>query len=505
MEMKTKLLSLIIVGIGILGLSIGTVTHAYTSTQNPVDPTTAPESYVINIPDANLKAAMNKLIAETSPVSTRQPTDPILVKDARRVNAGFYGGNTLINKNIENLEGLQYFTNMTTLHLSKNTPKSSNKPPLDITPIKSLKKLINLRLGENHIPQAKFAEVLPHLTNLQELHIEQNQLSDSTILAGLTKLKDLRISAAYNYNVPLTDISPLAALVNLEVLHFNYINAGANALTHFQNLTKLKILQATKAGITTVDPIKHITTLTHLFLNENALTDHAQIANLTNLQELQVNKTGLSNLSWIQNLNQLNLLGIMDNGIADFEPLVSLKQTLKKLYARTTTMDDEDMVHIAQLTNLDTLFVRGNFLSDISALSSLNLVSSEFQNQKKSIVEVTTQLIPNPVKNRDGSIVPVTETADVINVDASGTPDQNGGYIKVNKEGQGTVTVNWKAPVTSGLHQNFSGILTIPYNINLTPPTVTITSPTPITAANATTYPVTGTCSEIGKTVTITI
>lgn len=101
--------------------------------------------------------------------------------------------------------------------------------------------------------------------------------------------------------------------------------------------------------------------------------------------------------------------------------------------------------------------------------------------------------------------MPVTETADVINVDASGTPDQNGGYIKVNKEGQGTVTVNWKAPVTSGLHQNFSGILTIPYNINLTPPTVTITSPTPITAANATTYPVTGTCSEIGKPVTIKI
>ncbi|MDO4714567.1 MAG: hypothetical protein Q4B28_08275 [bacterium] len=59
---------------------------AYTSTLNPQAPATAPDSYVINIPDANLKAALNQIIANVSPVSTRTPDQSITVKDAKRVS-----------------------------------------------------------------------------------------------------------------------------------------------------------------------------------------------------------------------------------------------------------------------------------------------------------------------------------------------------------------------------------------------------------------------------------
>lgn len=91
MEMKTKLLSLIIAGIAILGLSMGTVTYAYTSTLNPVDPTTAPESYVINIPDEELKKTLNHIISNVPPLTTRSENQDITVKDARRVGL-MYGG-----------------------------------------------------------------------------------------------------------------------------------------------------------------------------------------------------------------------------------------------------------------------------------------------------------------------------------------------------------------------------------------------------------------------------
>lgn len=234
---------------------------------------------------------------------------------------------------------------------------------------------------------------------------------------------------------------------------------------------------------------------------------------MTNLKTLLISAilpaNTFSDLSFLASLNQLEDLRLNNNrAITTLESALASKNTLKRLEIINNELSEDVLPQVAQFTNVTEIRAGGNKLYDISSLASLHQITeaskSSFPDQVATKTTLT-QVLPNPIKNRDGSIVPVTETADVINVDASGTPDQNGGYIKVNKEGQGTVTVNWKAPVTSGLHQNFSGILTINYNINLTPPTVTVTSPANITATNATNYTVSGTCSEIGKPVTVTI
>ncbi|MDO4714569.1 MAG: hypothetical protein Q4B28_08285 [bacterium] len=234
---------------------------------------------------------------------------------------------------------------------------------------------------------------------------------------------------------------------------------------------------------------------------------------MTNLKTLLISAilpaNTFSDLSFLASLNQLEDLRLNNNrAITTLESALASKNTLKRLEIINNELSEDVLPQVAQFTNITEIRAGGNKLYDISSLASLHQITeaskSSFPDQVATKTTLT-QVLPNPIKNRDGSIVPITETIDVINVDASGTPDQNGGYIKVKKEGQGTVTVNWQAPLTPELHKHFSGILTINYDIDLTPPTVTITSPTSITAANATTYPVTGTCSEIGKPVTITI
>lgn len=52
----------------------------------------------------------------------------------------------------------------------------------------------------------------------------------------------------------------------------------------------------------------------------------------------------------------------------------------------------------------------------------------------------------NPIRDNNNVAVPIIETADVINVDKDGNPDENGGYLKLinAKDGEtGTVTVEW--------------------------------------------------------------
>lgn len=57
---------------------------AYTSADNPQDSLTAPDSYVVNIPDANLRTALNAAIASATG-TTRGDTAPIAAGEMRQL------------------------------------------------------------------------------------------------------------------------------------------------------------------------------------------------------------------------------------------------------------------------------------------------------------------------------------------------------------------------------------------------------------------------------------
>jgi hypothetical protein len=106
--------------------AVDQVAFAYTSTTNPVESTTAPDSYVVVFPDANLQAALNAHITRNTGVA-RTATQPITAAELRTATMQlFYGNNTLGSKSISNLEGVQYLTVAKSLYLPDETRRTCN-------------------------------------------------------------------------------------------------------------------------------------------------------------------------------------------------------------------------------------------------------------------------------------------------------------------------------------------------------------------------------------------
>jgi Leucine-rich repeat (LRR) protein len=117
-------------------------------------------------------------------------------------------------------------------------------------------------------------EPLRHMTNLTQLELYFNQISDVRPLSGLTNLTELGL----NFN-QISDIGPLSGLTNLTEL-----DLGRNRISDvgpLSGLTNLTQLSLEFNQISDVRPLLGLTNLTELHLIDNPLTDRdAQIAEL---------------------------------------------------------------------------------------------------------------------------------------------------------------------------------------------------------------------------------
>ena len=143
---------------------------------------------VVNIPDPNLRAAIeNALGKDAGAIITKAEMETLTT-----LRGDF--------ANISNLSGIEAATNLTWLVLNNNDLS-------DITPLSSLTNLTNLNLYNNDLSDIA---PLSGLTNLTWLRLSSNELSDITPLSGLTNLTWLSL-----YNNALSDITPLSGLTNL--------------------------------------------------------------------------------------------------------------------------------------------------------------------------------------------------------------------------------------------------------------------------------------------------
>ncbi len=182
----------------------GTV-YAYTSTLNPQDPATAPDSYVVNIPDANLKKALNAVLTRLNPTLPARADDAPITAGELKQPVNMYGPLGLDGKSIANLEGAQFLVNAGTISLANN--QITNVAPLaDLTKVKVL------TLSRNQI-----SDVTPlgQISSLETLALELNQtLTSIAPLATAPRLKELNITST-----KVSDLTPLSAIVTLEKLH----------------------------------------------------------------------------------------------------------------------------------------------------------------------------------------------------------------------------------------------------------------------------------------------
>ena len=334
---------------------------------------TSAYAQVVDIPDPNLKDAITEKLE--LPANT-----PITQQEMLKLTKLIAN-----KKNITDLTGLKYATNLEVLNLVNNrftdiSPLANltNLTHLYLTDnaletIEPLAGLINLRVLDLYNTGVKDIAPLANLTAVESLVLVRNMIVDISPLVGLKNLKRLQIAEN-----PIQDFSPLTELdgveldldidlsrldqLNLvvEVLDPNLRQAIREALslpdeiplTQLEML-RLQQLKAWSRDIKDLTGLQYATNLEHLALWGNQITDLSPLANLTKLRELNLAYNAVESVEPIAGLINLQTLNLTINRVQDITPL-------------------------ANLINLEFLYIRENLVTDITPIQGLNLIDFEY-------------------------------------------------------------------------------------------------------------------------------
>ena len=127
--------------------------------------------------------------------------------------------------------------------------------------------------------------------------------------------------------------------------------------------------------------------LAHAVRKALSLPDDADIpkAQLATLTALSITGKGIKNLTGLEHATQLELLDLSGNIIDDLSPLTGLKN-LKELDLSNNKIDDDDLLHLAGLTQLEELYLdNNNSISDMSPLAGLKNLTLHFNKPYRTI------------------------------------------------------------------------------------------------------------------------
>ena len=266
--------------------------------------------------------------------------------------------------------------------------------------------LRELRLEEAEFEEADY-EAISQMTGLERLEIVDSPISQLDFLKNLTNLKRLHIRGSREPAGTFSDLSALAGLTNLEDLYL-YLD-GVSDLNGLSGMSGLKSLVLTgNMEIADLSPLAGLTKLQSLEVplgGENVGVDLSPLAGLTDLRTLRTgsNVTDLSPLSGLTGLRELDLTygGYSARDSKEYrslEPLSSLtgltSLTIRNLWVsdlsplsgltklRSLTIYNgasiEDLSPLAGLTGLKSLTIRGaRHELDTSAVSQVSQISIE--------------------------------------------------------------------------------------------------------------------------------
>ena len=321
---------------------------------------------LVDIPDPNLKQAIREALELPDEIPlTQQKMLQLTGLDAK-------------NRQINNLTGLEYATNLQRIAVHRNNI-SNLKPLADLTQLESLS------LWENPISNLS---PIANLIQLERLDLGGCQVSDITPLANLTQLAYLTL----HYNFRIIDITLLTNLTQLTELRLSRNRiVDINPLA---NLTQLTELQLSHNRIVDISPLANLTQLTELTLANNAITDFSPLFEL-NLKNIDIDIHKLQDLaSVIVKIADPNLERAIQEelGMPVETPLTQLVMSqLARLDARDKQITDltglehatsltslilseneiRDLTPLTGLLNLEALYIWGSLISDISPLANL--------------------------------------------------------------------------------------------------------------------------------------
>lgn len=264
-----------------------------------------------------------------------------------------------------------------TYNLYDPTKVISKEDKITVSDMENLKRIkIGPIFDENFDPiNAKSLKGLEKATNLESLHLSSLHCKDVTPIENLKKLKSINIT----YN-DLENLDFLKGFENLETIKMD--SNEIKNLDGIKELTNLKHITLTNNKIEDLSALSELKNLEELYLDKNNISDLGPLKELTGLRELSLNDNKIKDISALENLTELTMLymngvytGPYDapddsgNAISNIEPLRNLKK-LTKLHLQDLVYI-EDLSPLAELTNLESLILRGNKISNIEPLRNL--------------------------------------------------------------------------------------------------------------------------------------
>ncbi len=255
-------------------------------------------SQTATIPDEKFLAFLKQNYPSTINVS-----DELIIAEAEMV----YGSFNCTNQNINNLEGIQYFTSINRLYAGEN---QLTKLPN----ISSLKGLITLNVVDNLLTELPD---LRQLNDLKEITAYNNKLTVFPIISGLYHLDELTL---YNNSIEfIPSYSSLKALKKLDV--------GGNPISDLSFLNQLnwvRDLRLWGLRITDTPDLSNLIYLENLNLGTNYLSEAPDLSALKNLEIVYLNNNLFKELP----KGLLNLRGLkevhLENNSLSFEDLIPI-------------------------------------------------------------------------------------------------------------------------------------------------------------------------------------
>ena len=309
-----------------------------------ITPPVAIPGAVVHIPDPNLRAAIAEALGKS-------PNVPITVGEMERLKKL-----EAWDRNIHDLTGLQFATNLTDLYLA-DWGKEGNQVS-DLSPIAGLIELDTLMLNDNPVSDLS---PLKGLKNLTRLWFNNALVSDLSPIAGLINLRNLHF-----HSTLVSDLSPIAGLINLEALAF--ANENLSDLSPLAGLINLEYIFCWGHGISDLSPLARLTKLENINFCGGDISDLTPLAGLTDLKELYLAGEKISDISPLAGLTGLTRLGLEHNNISDVSPITGLTQLE---WLNLSENEISDVLPLANLANLTWLAIYNNEITDISPLDGL--------------------------------------------------------------------------------------------------------------------------------------
>lgn len=230
----------------------------------------------------------------------KKPNGEILKSDVEKLTRFDTFGINAEYANIENISGIDKFTNLSELYLDNN--KIS-----DISPLEQLINLENIALDNTKVSDIN---PLSSLANLKSISLNFTQVSDITPLKQLGDLKSVDLCGT-----KIEDISALEDLTGLESLALN--NTKISDITPLKKLYNLEVLDLSNTKVSDISALNELKNLVELDLTNSPIKNLNALKGLDNLESLRLDNTQVSDIDTLKELK--NLKELIVSGLSDSE------------------------------------------------------------------------------------------------------------------------------------------------------------------------------------------